>query len=240
MHRKLGWLHEDGIASEYGLIDINDSGFVNENEIDKTYCKELQAVVRRDNQLWYDKDIVSHFDNVGRVIIQLHEELYAWGKAQDQINWEVPGQPAHETSTKTRRLILKILDQNIDFKLVNENLKALGFSTLYWENMFNVPTSVGYYMDSETCINEQRFLKNFLGGGGYGTDFWLKVENLVSTRYLKSSASWPILQLRSNFPDALANMITLTINGGSSATFASEIMQLQQVFESPESCQGSF
>jgi hypothetical protein len=77
MHRKLGWLKEDGIASEYGLMDINDSGFLNESQIDSTRCKELQAVVRRDNQLWYDTDIVKHFDNAGLVLIQLHEEIYA-------------------------------------------------------------------------------------------------------------------------------------------------------------------
>lgn len=238
-HQKLGWLDEDGIASEYGLLDINDSGFISENEIDKTYCKELQAVVRRDNQLWYDADIVKHFDNAGKVIIQLHEEIYAWGKRQDEINWEIPGQPAHETSTKTRRLILKILDNNIDQALVNENLKALGFSTMYWENLFKVPTSVGYYMDTNTCVTEQQFLKNFFKGGGYGTDFWLKVENLFSNRYLKSSQAWPTTQLQHNFPDALSNMISLMLNGNTS-TFATEIMQLQTVFERHESCEGRF
>lgn len=238
-HQKLGWLDEDGIASEYGLLDINDSGFISENEIDKTYCKELQAVVRRDNQLWYDADIVKYFDNAGKVLIQLHEEIYAWGKAQDQINWEIPGQPAHETSTKTRRLILKIIDENIDQALVNENLKALGFSTMYWENLFKVPTSVGYYMDTDTCFTEQQFLKNFFKGGGYGSDFWLKVENLFSNRYLKATQAWPRTQMRHNFPDALSNMISLMLNGNTS-TFATEIMQLQTVFERPESCEGRF
>lgn len=240
MHQKLGWLNEDGISSEYGLMDINDSGFVNENEIDKSHCKELQAVVRRDNQLWYDADIVSHFDNAGRVLIQLHEEIYAWGKAQDKINWEVPGQPAHETSTKTRRLILKILDQDADVKHLNENLKALGFSTMYWETQFNVPTAVGLYMDTDSCVAEQQYLKDFFKGGGYGSDFWLAVEGLFSTRYLKSSRAEPILQLRNNYPDALSNMIALTMSsGGSYGNFATEIMKLQKVFELPESCQGS-
>lgn len=240
MHRKLGWLNEDGISSEYGLIDISDSGFLNEIEIDKTHCKELQAVVRRDNQLWYDADIVSHFDNAGRVLIQLHEEIYAWGKLQDQINWKIPGELAHETSTKTRRLILKILDQDMNEKLLNENLKVLGFTTMYWENLFNVPTSVGFYMDTDSCIAEQKFLKNFFKNN-YGANFWLDVEALFSSRYLKSNEGRATLQLHYNYPEALSNMIELTMSSTSSSkNFATEIMQLLQVFERPESCQGSF
>jgi hypothetical protein len=239
MHQKIGWLHEDGIASEYGLIDINDSGFLNEDEIDKTHCKELQAVVRRDHQLWYDTDILKHFDHAGRVLIQLHEEIYAWGKDQDEINLKSHGVPAHETSTKTRRLILKLIDAGIETKLVNENLKTLGFSTGYWETLFNVPTAVGFYMDSKTCVAEQQFLKNFFKGGNYREDFWFQVESLFSQRYLKSSASWPIIELRNNFPDALSNMIALTMNeSGPSDTFVSDILKLQEVFERPESCVG--
>jgi len=238
MHRKLGWLNEDGISSEYGLMYINDSGFVNENEIDKTHCKELQAVVRRDNQLWYDADIVSHFDNAGRVLIQLHEEIYTWGKAQDKINWEVPGQPAHETSTKTRRLILKILDPGMDEKLVNENLKALGFSTMYWETQFNVPTVVGFHMDADSCMAEQQYLKSFFEACSGDLDFQLQAERLFSNRYLKSSRAEPILQLRNNYPDALSNMIAFTMGNEHFAT--SEIMKLQEIFKRPESCQGRF
>lgn len=241
MHKKLGWLHDDGIASEYGLIDINDSGWLKEGQIDTTRCKELQAVVRRDNQLWYDTDIVSHFDNAGMVLIQIHEEIYAWAKLQDKMNWEIPGPEAHQTSTPTRRLILKILDKAIDEKLANEHLKDLGFSTMYWETLFKVPTSVGYYMDTDSCIGEQKFLRDFFKGAGYGRDFWLKVETLFTSRYLKGENTQPTLQLRYNFPDALSNMIALTMNhSGSDSTFAAEIMHLQQIFERPESCVGTF
>jgi hypothetical protein len=239
MHQRLGWLHEDGIASDFGLLDVNDSGFIAENEIDKTHCKELQAVVRRDHQLWYDSDIVKHFDNAGRVLIQLHEEIYAWGKQQDEINRGLFGPPAHETSTKTRRLILKILDESIDQKLVNENLKDLGFSTMYWENQFKVPTSVGHYMDTESCIAEQQFLKDFFKNGTLDRDFWLQTELLFSDRYLKASHSSPATELRNNFPNALSNMIALTMGGGG-RTFESEIRKLQAVFERPESCIGEF
>ncbi len=238
-HQQLGWLSEDGIANEYGLLDINDSGFVNENEIDRTYCKELQAVVRRDRQLWYDADIVSHFDNAGRVLIQLHEEIYTWAKDQDQINWELNGQLAHETSTKTRRLILKLLDNNLSTSLLNDNLKALGFTTMYWENLFKMPTSVGYYMDTDSCVSEQQFLKNFFHSGSYGRDFWLKVETMFSDRYLKVNQGSPTIQLQHNFPNALSNMISLTMSG-ESENFDTEIMQLQAIFERPESCEGRF
>lgn len=239
IHQKLGWLHEDGISSEYGLMDVNDSGFLNENEIDKTYCKELQAVVRRDNQLWYDADIVRHFDNAGRVLIQLHEEFYAWGKQQDAINQKAVVMPAHETSIKTRRLILKLLEDGIDEKFVNENLKASGFSIMYSDNIFNIPTSVGYFMDTATCQSEQSFLKNFFKNISYGRDFWLDVEMLFSKRYLKSGNSWTTIELRNNFPDVLSNMIALTM-AGESSTFASDILKLQALFEQPGSCQGSF
>lgn len=239
MHQKLGWLHEDGISSEFGLIDVNDSGFLNENEIDTTYCKELQAVVRRDNQLWYDADIVRHFDSAGRILIQLHEEFYAWSKQQDSINQKAVVMPAHETSIKTRRLILKLLESGIDEKIVNENLKSAGFSILYSDNIFNIPTSVGYFMDTATCQSEQVFLKNFFSQISHGRDFWLNVEMLFSKRYLKSGNSWPTIELRNNFPDALSNMIALTM-AGESNTFASDILNLQNVFEQPGSCQGSF
>lgn len=200
-HRKLGWLKEDGISSEYGLMDVNDSGFIGENKIDRTYCKELQAVVRRDTQLWYDVDILSHFDNAG--------------------------------------LILKVLDDGMDEKLVNENLRVLGFSTLYWANAFNVPTSVGYYMDTESCIAEQQYLKNFFQGEFYDKDFSLKVGRLFSDRYLKTDHASSELEMRNNFPDALANMIALTYSGESS-TFRAEINRLQALFERPESFRGSF
>lgn len=240
-HRQLGWLHEDGVASEYGLMDINDSGFVNETEIDTNYCKELQAVVRRDHQLWYDRDIVSHFDNAGRVLIQLHEEIYTWGKALDQLNMDAHSEWAHQTSTKTRRLILKLLDDNIDHKLMNQNLKDLGFSILFRDNTFNVPTSVGFYMDSDACVKEQKFLRKFFNGTAFERDqFWLKVESLVSTRYLKTSMTHPVAELRHNYPDALSNMIALTLGGASSDTFYQEIMQLLEVFEKPESCVGGW
>jgi hypothetical protein len=241
-HQKFGWLNEDGISSEYGLIDVKDSGFINESEIDQNHCKELQAVVRRDNQLWYDADIVRHFDNAGRVLIQLHEEIYAWGKQQDEINLRATGIPVHQTSTKTRRLILKMLDENIDSRLLNENLKSLGFSTMYWENLFQIPTPVGYFMDSDTCKSEQSFLNNvFKNGTLSGRDYWLSVADLFTNRYLKSSQSWGILELRNNFPDALSNMIALTMNSrGSSPTFPSEINALRKIFERPESCVGRF
>ncbi len=243
IHHKLGWLQAEGISSEYGLIDINDSGFVNENEIDKTRCKELQAVVRRDNQLWYDSDIVSHFDRAGLVLIQLHEEFYDMGKSQDKINRDIFGQMTHETSVKTRRLILKIIDFNLDENFVNDNLKDLGFSTLYWETTFNTPTPVGFFMTTDACKSEQQFLKNYLNTWAFGNDFWLQTEELFAGRYLKNSLAEPVLQLRFNYPNALSNMIALTFdghNGGSSGTFSTEIKKLQQIFERPESCLGGF
>lgn len=237
MHRKLGWLTQDGVSSEYGLMDVNDSGFLNENEIDRTHCKELQAVVRRDNQLWYDADIIRHFDAAGKVAIQLHEEIYAWGKAQDEINQEIPGPLAHNTSANTRRLILKLFGENMDARLLNENLKTLGFSTLYWENSFNVPTPVGYYMDSDMCVGEQNELKNLMTTGGYGDDFWLEVEEKFSSRYLSRENGHPVLQARFNFPDALSNMIGFTMNyHGPSDDFRNGLAQLLQKFELPEAC----
>lgn len=239
VHQRLGWLKEDGIASEYGLLDVNDSGFVNENEIDKTHCKELQAVVRRDNQLWYDADIVNHFDIAGQVLIQLHEEIYAWGKDQDSMNRQ-NGRFAHDTSVKTRRLILKILDDNLDEKQLNENLKSLGFTIMYWETGFKVPTSTGYYMDSESCVSEQKFLNQFLQSAATQRDFWLNVRGLFADRYLEGgSMSEFSYFLHYNFPEALSHMIALTMNGDS-PTYAAEMMQLQSIFERPESCLGSF
>lgn len=238
MHQRLGWLSEDGIASEFGLADINDSGFVNENEIDRAHCKELQAVVRRDNQLWYDSDIVSRFDTAGKVLIQLHEEIYAWGKGLDAINWEIFGPPAHETSTKTRRLILKLLDGNLSTGSLNENLKGLGFSAMHWQNTFKVPVSAGYYMDSETCVREQQFLRENIGRGGYGLNFWLAMQRLFSDRYLVQEHTQPGVQLRFNFPDILSNMIALTFQEQRSPEqYRASIMQLQAAFEQPEACQ---
>lgn len=93
-------------------------------------------------------------------------------------------------------------------------------------------------MNSETCIQEQQFLKNYLSGS-HGRDFWLTVEGLFSSRYLRANESWPITQLQHNFPDALSNMISLVLSGDL-ATFATELMQLQKTFEQPESCNGQF
>lgn len=93
-------------------------------------------------------------------------------------------------------------------------------------------------MDTESCISEQRFLKNFFKGD-YGRDFWLKVEMLFADRYLKGGFSGPTLEMRNNFPDALSNMIALTM-AGESSTYGIEIMHLQAVFEQPNSCQVSF
>jgi hypothetical protein len=243
IHQQLGWLTEDGIASEYGLLDVNDSGFVPENEIDTTHCRELQAVVRRDYQLWYDADIIKHFDNAGHVLIQLHEELYAWGKLQDQINSEIPqrGRPAHEMSTKTRGLILKLLDDNINYKIINENLRTLGFSTMYWENLFKVPTPVGLYMDSSSCFNEQDFLKNFIDHGGGPKEFQFNVESMFLSRYLKGERGEPVPQLRNNYPPALSNMIAFALGySGPPDVFRNELLKLQAEFEKRESCYGSF
>lgn len=237
MHRQLGWLTQDGVASEYGLMDVNDSGFLNENEIDRAHCKELQAVVRRDNQLWYDADIIHHFDNAGLVAIQLHEEIYAWGKKEDEINREIVGPPAHATSANSRRLILKVFGENLDSQLLNENLKTLGFSAGYWESAFNVPTPIGYYMDSDACVAEQNELKDLMSSGGYGNDFWLAVEEKFSARYLKGENGQPLLPVRFNFPDALANMIGFTMNyHGPSDGFRSGLGQLLQRFEQSGAC----
>src|SRR6185369_15592409 len=109
--------------------------------------------------------------------------LYAWGKSQDEINQEVPGPSAHQTSEKTRRLILKLLADNIDSSLLNENLKTLGFSVGYWENEFRIPVPVGNYMDSSTCLNEQGFLRDYFKGGGWGSNYYLKVQQLFLNRY---------------------------------------------------------
>lgn len=236
IHNKLGWLHEDGISSEFGLIDINDSGFLSEQEIDRVYCKELQAVVRRDTQLWYDADIVSHFDNAGRIMIQLHEEIYTWGKQQDEINRAVLSIPAHETSTKTRRLILKLIDENLSPKVIGENLKSLGFSILYSQNYSNAPISTGYFMDTQTCLQEQQYLKKHFQI--HGSD-WLKVESLFSSRYLKSDFSWAVVELRHNFPDVLSQMISLVMRADGERLM-DEVLQLQKEFENPESCHGQF
>jgi hypothetical protein len=237
MHRKLGWLTQDGVSSEYGLLDVNDSGFLNENEIDRAYCKELQAVVRRDNQLWYDSDIIHHFDAAGLVAIQLHEEIYAWGKNEDEINREIAGPPAHMTSANTRRLILKIFGENLASQLLNENLKTLGFSAGYWETSFNVPTPVGYFMDTDACVAEQGELKDLMSTGGYGNDFWLAVEEKFSSRYLKGENGQPLLPVRFNFPRALANMIGFTMNyHGPREDFRNSLIQLLQKFELPGTC----
>lgn len=241
IHQKLGWLHEDGISSEYGLIDVNDSGFIAESDIDNNYCKELQAVVRRGNQLWYDADIVKNFDNAGRVLIQLHEEIYAWGKDQDQITVRYIGRPQHDTSIKTRRLILKILDEDIEINLVNENLKNLGFSTLFWVNQFKTPTSVGYFMDKGTCLTEQKIveaqLNNYLSTKP--SHFWFEVKSFFIERYLKYSEDSSVTELNNNLPPALSKMISLTL-AGDSITYKTEIFQLLEEFKQPESCEGHF
>lgn len=237
VHRQLGWLEDDGISSEYGLRDINDSGFVNESEIDTVYCKELQAVVRRDSQLWYDRDIIRHFDNAGKVLIQLHEEIYFWGKSLDKINLSVGVFPQHETSVSTRRLILKLLDSTVDTEYVNETLKSLGFSVLYNETFFNVPTSAGYYMDSGACLGEQIYIRDYVSRAGY-EDFEWKMERLFSSRYLATSRM-SMLELKYNFPDALSEMISFTLTNGSSPNFASQFELMLKKFERPESCEGS-
>ncbi|KYG63099.1 hypothetical protein AZI86_15375 [Bdellovibrio bacteriovorus] len=235
IHNKLGWLKQSGIASEYGLMDVQDSGFLKENEIDKVYCKELQAVIRRDDQLWYDSDIVGRFDNVGLVLMQLHEEIYAWGKAQDQINF-LQGPSAHETSVKTRRLILKLLDENLSADIVNEHLKSLGFSAFYWVENLNLPTSAGYYMDVATCKSEQDFLRSALNT--YRKDYWLYVERLFSTRYLQTDGSEPKLPLRHNYPIALANMIAYTYSTRSSdPNFATQLLKMAENFNQTTACE---
>lgn len=236
-HRRLGWLLDDGIASEYGLADINDSGFVNESEIDRTHCKELQAVVRRDNQLWYDADIVKHFDNAGMVLMQLHEEIYAWAKQMDEINFSVPYRPAHETSTKTRRLILKVLDPNMATETVNENLKDFGFSALYLENLYRLPTSPGFYMDSDACRAEQKSLRAlFPASTNY---YWQEVMRLFEGRYLTASRADRNPQLRFNYPSAISNMIAYTLDyRGTDEQFRKEILNMLQKFERDGACEG--
>lgn len=240
MHQRLGWLKEDGIASEYGLMDINDSGFLDENEIDKNYCKELQAVVRRDNQLWYDRDIIKHFDNAGLVLIQLHEELYSWGKNQDKINWQIAGMPSHENSTKTRRAILKILDDNIDAPMLNEILKTSGFSIANWEDYFKVPTPMGYFMDSDSCVQEKQFLKAFLQNNAYGTNFRIEMMNLLISRYIDGESHLDHIQARFNYPDALSHLILMGLeSAGNEASYRQRIFELQDRFER-SACAGSF
>lgn len=225
-HRKLGWLKERGVADEYGLADVNDSGF--ENNIDAVYCKELQAVVRRDNQLWYDETIFAAFDTAGQVLIQLHEEIYAWAKSVDKINERI-GPGAHEMSDKTRRLILQMLDQNADSQVINDNLEDLGFSIMYWDPK-------GRYMDTQTCVGEQQVLKDHFSRS-HGRDFWLDLELLMQRRYLDNTHH--LLEMQHNYPDVLSDMIGLTMAGDSS-TFVTEILQLQREFEKPESCEGRF
>lgn len=239
IHQKLGWLQEEGISSEYGLMDINDSGFLNENEIDQENCKELQAVVRRDNQLWYDTDIIKNFDNAGLLLMQLHEEIYAFGKFQDQLNREIHGLTAHETSTKTRRLILKLLDEDINVKILNQNLKDLGFSTMFWENEFNIPTSLGFYMDTEACKSEQSELKDFFNENYKPSEFYERNANFFYSRYLNSDPTGESIHLRHNYPEALSNMIVLVMTRQYLYSRA-DIMKLQKIFELPESCQGHF
>lgn len=238
IHQKIGWLEQDGIASEYGLLDIDDSGFVHESEIDQKYCKELQAVVRRDNQLWYDRDILSHFDQAGKVLIQLHEELYAWGKDLDAINGTLSAPPAHETSTKTRRLILKALDTSADVTRFNQVLKDSGFSIMHWDDLFLVPTAVGLYMDTATCLAEQRFLKGEIQRL-WGPYLFGRMASLFGDRYLQSNHPYASFQLRHNFPKEISNMIALTM-GAETTTFGDDLLALQAQFERPTACEGVF
>ncbi len=199
-HDELGWLEEDGISSEYGLSDVNDSGFA--TEIDKTKCKELQAVVRRDNQLWYDKDIFNKFDNAGKVLIQLHEEIYHWGKWQDEIS---RFSRYHLTSVKTRRLILKLIDDNIPVNTLNTHLKKLNFSVFYRTDRFNIPTSLGYCMTSKSCKDEKQVLLDAVNR--IQGDFKLGLINFFSERYIQDHTDQPQLELRYNYPEKLSNMI---------------------------------
>lgn len=239
MHRKLGWLLQDGVASEYGLMDINDSAFVNESEIDTAHCKELQAVVRRNNQLWYDKDIVSHFDNAGLVLIQLHEEIYSWAKQVDTHNQHF-GRVAHQKSDNTRWLLLKTLDENLRADTLNEQLKSLGFSILYWSNQFKLPTAVGFFMTTDACVAEQKFLKGIYDSfRKRDVSYWF---NTFNQRYLDADEWGDVAEpLQYNFPDLLSQMIDLARSTlRRPADFESGIDQLMPKFLKADACRGTF
>lgn len=239
MHRNLGWLEQDGIASEYGLIDINDSGFVNESEIDAEHCKELQAVVRRDQQLWYDPDIIAHFDNAGKIIIQLHEEIYAWGKEQDEKLDHYHGREVHFDSTKTRRLILKVLDDNIETDVLNESLKSLGFSAFHWASGYRSPTPAGYFMTSNACAGERAQWTQMLNSPI--EDLSLAATNFVTERYLKVEDYNIELGLTANYPEALANLIQFALNARmSNQGFKQGLEPLVEQLMKPEACIGQF
>ncbi len=232
-HRQLGWLIEDGIASEYGLQDINDSGFVDETEIDTTHCKELQAVVRRDSQLWYDKDIARHFDNAGLVLIQLHEEIYTWGKWVDSINRKGFSPLSHQTSTNTRRVILKVLDTKIDESNLNDHLKNLAFSVGHAQSEFLSPTSPGYFMTSQDCIAEIDVLKKFLSESPTKPlEFDLAVSDLVRNRYV-GGHNLATTDIRYNFPHSISNLIYLA--AGSTATHQ-DFTKIITELENPQTC----
>ncbi|MBT4763033.1 MAG: hypothetical protein HOO06_15170 [Bdellovibrionaceae bacterium] len=207
IHQALGWLEEDGIATEYGLADINDSGFA--TGINQKSCKELQAVVRKDNQLWYDPDIIGHFDTAGKILIQLHEEIYRWGKLQDQSNSQY-GDWAHGTSINTRHLILKILKPNISTKLLNTNLKVLGFSSLFWQNRFAVPTPVGQFMTSDVCLGESMIIKNYLDKNRNINS--VDMRDYLVSRYLLDELKSVQPILLSNYPRTLSELVSYTLN----------------------------
>ncbi|MCB0415240.1 MAG: hypothetical protein KDD50_12960 [Bdellovibrionales bacterium] len=236
IHHSLGWLEEDGVADEYGLMDVADSGFV--TNIDKTKCKELQAVVRRDNQLWYDSDIVKHFDNAGKVLIQLHEELYTWGKYQDEINVNVGFREAHSTSTKTRRLILKLLGDDVNTNFLNSTLKSHGFSILYWENGMSGSVKLGEFMDSSSCIAEREVLKSYFEYPGQDMQFDLL--NFIFPRYIKAGNEMQI-ELRHNYPGVISRLVSFTESySGPWQEFNRLASELFDELHLEESCRPSF
>lgn len=237
-HQKLGWLLQEGIGSDYGLMDIKDSGFVSENEIDTRYCKELQAVVRRDNQLWYDRDIIAHFDNAGKVLMQMHEEIYAWAKTRDTINEKIGGAPMHRTSERTRGLILKLMDKEIDVERSGQHLKDLGFSVGYWYDSYNFPLSPGSFMNKDICEQEQNYLRGALSyNGGSGERHQIYVTSIFAERYLRADHV-TMLELKANLPARLAEMIDYSfLYQGSWGRFGEGLDQLSQKFFDPQACQ---
>jgi hypothetical protein len=241
INSKLGWLEQDGVASEFGLADINDSGFLNENEIDRSKCRELQAAVRRDYQLWYDKDILSHFNNAGKILIQLHEVLYTWGKEKDNLNRsnDLFGPPAHTTSEKTRRMSLKLITTSLDVNTLGEYLKDYGFSIYHWGKAQNQPTALGYFMSSESCEAEKTNLRNYVNQLSSDTlDFWLGVENYFSSNYLRGDNTDTAKAVRLNYPKNIQNLINLTYQTGSSKFFRENFLGLLSTFEMNDSCVG--
>jgi hypothetical protein len=124
----------------------------------------------------------------------------------------------------------------MDSQLLNDNLKALGFSVLYWSDSFHVPTSIGYYMDSDTCIGEQRELRNLVSvTGGY----WNPIHEKLFQRYLKREGGVLTGGLQFNLPDALSDIISFVSSfNGAEEEFREEITQLLEKFEKPEACVG--